>query len=413
MKRLATVWVLMLMVFGFTSCEDKNNDMVLTEPKTIELVPGSDIIISGSNRFGIELFTRVALTENQNFTLSPLSASVALTMLLNGAGGETLSQMQSALGYPAQADRATINRAYKSLAGQLLNADPSVVLGLANAMFYRQDFQVKQNFVHTLQMDFDATVRGLDFRQQAAIDAINRWASESTKGKIPTVVESISDETMLFLMNALFFQGNWTHSFNRAATANRSFFVNPQTPIQVPTMKGRFSVRSFSNEMLHAVELPYGRGNFSMVVVLPMQRDIRSLLNTFTPERWMQITSALDAQQASPTIDVYLPRFQFAYRKTLNSQLKAMGMTHAFDSNRANLTGISDIRDLFVHSVRQDTHITVNEEGTTAAAVTTVEVGITSVGPLPFVANKPFLFFIRERTTNTLLFAGQVLNPLE
>ena len=98
MKRLATVWVLMLMVFVYTSCEDKNNDMVLTEPKTIELVPGSDVIISGSNRFGIELFTRVALTENQNFTLSPLSASVALTMLLNGAGGETLSQMQSVLG---------------------------------------------------------------------------------------------------------------------------------------------------------------------------------------------------------------------------------------------------------------------------------------------------------------------------
>lgn len=398
---------------GFTGCENNRMEEMPDMPKTIELTPASEHVIAGTNGFGIDLFTRVAQVENKNMALSPLSASAALTMLLNGTADATFDQLRSVLGYPENMKLGEINSAYKNLVTQLLVADPVVELTLANAVFYRQNFGVKQNFVSTMKSDFGANVEGLDFASQAAVNRINQWASDNTRGKIPNVIESISDEMRLFLMNAVYFKGNWTTTFNLADTRDHPFFLTPQKTVQVPTMSGEFAVRSVLNDHFHAVELPYGRGNFSMVLVVPHNQELRAFLGQFSPAAWDSITSALDAQKSGSRIKVYLPRFQFAYRTSLNEYLRAMGMVNAFDPHLANLSGIADVRDLFVHFVNQNTHIQVNEEGTTAAAVTTIGIGVTSVGPPPFAADRPFLFFIRERTTNTLMFAGAVFNPLE
>ena len=412
---MKNIVLLAVIVFfpGFTGCENNRMEVMPDTPKTFELTPASELVIASTNGFGIELFTKVAQAENKNMALSPLSASAALTMLLNGTADATFDQLRSVLGYPETMNLRDINRAYKSLVTQLLVADPVVELTLANAVFYRQNFGVKQNFVSTMQSDFDANIEGLDFANQSAVNRINQWASDNTKGKIPMVIESISDEMRLFLMNALYFKGNWTNTFNTADTRDLPFFLTPQNSVQVPTMSGEFAVRSVLNDRFHAVELPYGRGNFSMVLVVPHNLELRTFLGQFTPAAWDTITSALDSQKSGSRIKVYLPRFQFAYRKTLNQYLSAMGMVNAFDPLLANLSGIADVRDLFVHFVNQNTHIQVNEEGTTAAAVTTIGIGVTSVGPPPFAADRPFLFFIRERTTNTLMFAGAVFNPLQ
>jgi len=412
---MKNIVLLAVIVFfsGFTGCENNRMEVMPDTPKTFELTPASELVIAGTNGFGIELFTKVAQAENKNMALSPLSASAALTMLLNGTADATFDQLRSVLGYPETMNLRDINRAYKSLVTQLLVADPVVELTLANAVFYRQNFGVKQNFVSTMQSDFDANIEGLDFANQSAVNRINQWASDNTKGKIPMVIESISDEMRLFLMNALYFKGNWTNTFNTADTRDLPFFLTPQNTVQVPTMSGEFAVRSVLNDRFHAVELPYGRGNFSMVLVVPHNQELRTFLGQFSPATWDTITSSLDAQKSGSRIKVYLPRFQFAYRKTLNQYLSAMGMVNAFDPLLANLSGIADVRDLFVHFVNQNTHIQVNEEGTTAAAVTTIGIGVTSVGPPPFAADRPFLFFIRERTTNTLMFAGAVFNPLQ
>ncbi|HSV88527.1 MAG TPA: serpin family protein [Bacteroidales bacterium] len=413
MKNFHLLFFTFILSTSFTGCENNKIEEQPMTPKTIELTPASEMVISGSNRFGIDLFTRVALDETRNLTLSPLSASAALTMLLNGTSGETFSQLSTALGYPETMSIEEINLAYKSLVSQLLAADPVVELALANAMFYRQDFHVKRNFVQAMESDFDATIKGLDFTQQSAVDAINKWASDNTKGKIPRVIDNIDPLMRLFLMNALYFKGNWINAFDKSQTSNMPFFLNDNSMIEVPTMSGKFMVRSIFNDRYHAVELPYGRGNFSMIVVVPQNQDLKSFLRYFTPSTWDLITSAIDAQKAETSIEIYLPRFQYDFNKTLNQPLKDMGIINAFDPNLADLSGISDVRDLFVHFVNQNTHIEVNEEGTTAAAVTTIGIGVTSVGPPPFAANRPFLFFIRERTTNTLMFAGQVLNPLD
>jgi len=412
---MKNIVLLAVIVFfsGFTGCENNRMEVMPDTPKTFELTPASELVIAGTNGFGIELFTKVAQAENKNMALSPLSASAALTMLLNGTADATFDQLRSVLGYPETMNLRDINRAYKSLVTQLLVADPVVELTLANAVFYRRNFGVKQNFVSTMQSDFDANIEGLDFANQSAVNRINQWASDNTKGKIPMVIESISDEMRLFLMNALYFKGNWTNTFNTADTRDLPFFLTPQNTVQVPTMSGEFAVRSVLNDRFHAVELPYGRGNFSMVLVVPHNQELRTFLGQFSPATWDTITSSLDAQKSGSRIKVYLPRFQFAYRKTLNQYLSAMGMVNAFDPLLANLSGIADVRDLFVHFVNQNTHIQVNEEGTTAAAVTTIGIGVTSVGPPPFAADRPFLFFIRERTTNTLMFAGAVFNPLQ
>jgi serpin B len=159
-----------------------------------------------------------------------------------------------------------------------------------------------------------------------------------------------------------------------------------------------------------ALEMPYGRKNFSMVLIVP-NNNLSDFYQSFDINTWNEITSTFDQMNSWNETMVQLPKFKFDYEKKLNDQLIAMGMVDAFSPMAADLSGISDA-DIFVSFVKQNTFVEVNEEGTEAAAVTTIGIELTSVGPY-FVVDKPFIFAIRERTTNTLLFIGGVTNPVE
>lgn len=365
-------------------------------------------LIAQSNHFGVDLFREVAADETENLMLSPLSASVALTMLLNGTSGETFTQIRDLLGYSPTADLASINESYRSLTQQLLNVDREVTLTLANAMFYREGFGVKTPYLNTLRTAFDAEISGLNFNAPSAVTTINSWASSKTNGRIPQVIDRITQETVLFLMNALYFKGEWTTPFEEAKTASRPFALENDTYVNVPTMEGRVDSRQFSTGTYRAIELPYGRRNFSMVVLVPNE-SLNTFLPRFTPALWDEISSGLGQEDTWTSTLVRLPRFSFSYERTLNTVLQRLGMTDAFSAARADLSRISDER-LYVSFVKQNTFVEVNEEGTEAAAVTTIGIEVTSL-PMGFFVDKPFLFLIRERTSNTLLFVGQVVNP--
>jgi len=393
-----------------STCEKQPGEPDLT-PKSFTLTDAAPQAIQSSNEFGIELFKKVAETDNQNLMLSPLSASTALTMLLNGCGGDTYTQLQGTLNYPAGMTIGDINEAYKSLVDQLLKADPKVKLALANAIFYRNGFVVKPPFLATMSNDYKATVEGLDFKAPSALTTINKWANDNTAGKIPKVLDQISGDAVMFIMNALYFKGDWSYQFDKSETQNRPFHPDGSSTVNVSTMKSEVGTRVYNGSNYRAVEMPYGRTNFTMVVIVPAE-TLGSFYASLTPQVWDEITSGLDEKDEFGKLIVYMPKFKFSYEKYLNDQLKSLGMIDAFIDGQADLSGISDL-PIFVDFVKQNTFVEVDEVGTEAAAVTTIGINLTSMPAEPpqFVIDKSFVFAIRERTTNTLLFIGQVINP--
>ena len=384
------------------------------EPAKIELSPLANDLVAQSNAFGVGLFAQVAAEDDGNLMLSPLSASVALTMLLNGADGDTYGQIHEMLGYAPEADLGAINASYRSLRDQLLAADPEVAFTLANAAFtnsrYTAGAPFKAPFLDAMRTGFDARITDLDFLAPASLGTINGWASENTNGRIPTVMTELDPDLVLLLMNALYFKGDWSTPFEEDLTAPGDFHLASGSTIQVPTMTGRVDGLTVQGDGYSALELPYGRRNFSMVVVMPDEAPLADFAAELSAGLWADATTRLDAQEAWAKVDVRLPRFSFSYEKTLNDQLQALGMTDAFTPGVADLSRMSDDPSLIVSFVKQNTFLKVDEEGTEAAAITTVGVTTTSLGP-KFFADRPFVFAIRERTTNTLLFIGQVANP--
>jgi len=402
MKNHKFLWgALIFSAIAFSACSKEE-----IKPTKFNLPEKASAVISAGNEFGINLFRETAKDESGNMMLSPYSASAALTMLLNGCKANTYQQIADMLDYPGLTP-AQINEVYHQLTTQLLAADSDVKLAIANAVFYHQLFTVKPPFINTLQTDFGAHVEALDFRSQAALNTINQWASDNTNGKIPKVLNEISPEAVMFLMNALYFKGQWTYKFDKDKTAPGLFTLDNGSSKEVLFMHGKFPVKSLSGETYHALELSYGRGNFVMDIVVP-EGKISPFLESLSAEMWNQITSGFDQMQASELM-VMVPRFSFSYEKILNDQLKALGMEDAFSPELADLSGISD-EDIFVSFVKQNTFVDVNEEGTEAAAVTTIGIELTST-PDFFAVDKPFIFAIREQSTNTLLFIGKVVAP--
>jgi serpin B len=306
-----------------------------------------------------------------------------------------------------------INEAYKSLVGQLLKVDPKVQLALANAIFYRNGFDVKQPFLATMSDDYKANVKALDFAAPSALSTINKWASDNTKGKIPEVLNQISEDAVMFIMNALYFNGDWSYQFDKSMTQELPFHPDGGTTVNVPTMMSEVGSKLAGGNGFRAIEMPYGQTNFTMVVIVP-DESLSALYPSFTHQVWDKLCSDLDERQEFGKTNVTMPKFKFSYEKYLNNQLKSMGMIDAFSSTDADLSGISNSQ-IFVSFVKQNTFVEVDEKGTEAAAVTTIGINLTSAGPhsSQFNIDKSFIFAIRERTTNTLLFIGQVINPQE
>lgn len=413
MKTKIAIFLFVWLV-SMASCQSSNDsDMENREPKSFELPDYATEVLTSNNNFGVSLFAEVATKVQSNLMLSPLSASIALNMALNAADGNTYTQMRDMLGH-SNLSSEEINALYKTLVEQLLTADDKVTLNLANALFYKNEFAINTSYKSTIKNDFMADVEGLDFNDVAkALSRINGWASDQTNGKIDQVLTDISGDAVMFLMNAIYFKGDWTQQFEKNDTQDMPFTLNNGENVDVPTMVGEIPLRRYFGNEFSAYELSYGRDNFVMDLILPNE-SLPELLSTFDAAMYNVMTATLDQQEDKVGYNVLLPKFTFSYEKKLNESLQALGMLDAFSATSADFSKLSDV-PTFISFVKQNTFVDVNEEGTEAAAVTTIGFETTSAGGgIPTVHfDKPFLFVIRERTTNTLLFAGTVFNPLE
>ena len=382
-------------------------------PRALSL--SEELVINAGNDFAFRFLDEVyGSAPESNLFLSPLSASMALGMTANGASGNTFQEMQSTLGF-AGMTLNQINEGYRDLIDLLRTLDSSVELGIGNSIWYRDWFPVKGDFLQRTEDYFGAEVAELDFSDPGAPGIINAWVSEETEGKIQEIVDSpISPLTVMFLINAIYFKGSWTQRFDAAKTTSADFFSIDGTTGTVPLMEVEEDFLYGETETYQAVDLPYGGKAFSMTVVLPKPgHTVEDLVSSLTPSAWAQMVDGLHGTPGT----VYLPRFRMEWESVLNGTLQAMGMTDAFDPSLADFSGMADLAQQFqlhISKVKQKAFVDVNEEGTEAAAVTSVEMSLTSV-PMPFTlrADRPFLFVIREKFSETILFAGIFVEPAE
>ncbi len=370
-------------------------------------------LIASDNSFGIKLFSAVSAAEGAtNIFISPLSVSMALGMTLNGAAGETYTAMHETLELAGLTEEE-INQAYRSLIDLLTNLDPKVVFEIANSIWYRDTFPIEQSFVDVNQTYFDAEVRGLDFSLPEAADIINAWVDGQTQGRITEIVDSPIDAvTMMYLINAIYFKGDWTYRFKESATEDRPFTLADGSTRQVPMMfLEDVTLAEGNGENYQAVDLAYGDSLFTMTIIVPdAGMDIEAFIADFDSDEWARLSGAWRREKFGL---FGMPKFTLEYEIRLNDVLKALGMEIAFDDYLADFTRMyveEDQPNLFISEVKHKTFINVDEKGTEAAAVTSVEVGYRS-GPESMIVDRPFLFIIRERFTGTILFIGKMMDP--
>lgn len=407
MKYLISILCFTLLLFA---CNKTENEAPVTN------IPNSEksaTIVAADNQFGFELFKKInaSLAEPKNVMISPMSVSLALVMLYNGAEGETKAQMQEML-HKSGLSPDDLNQSYKDLVAALVSHDPKVALSIANAIYYRNTFNVKNSFITTNQNYYQAEVRGLDFSKEAeTLQTINDWVKTNTNGKIDKIIEQVKPETIMYLLNAIYFNGEWTYRFDPKKTYDMPFTKEDKATIQVPTMMIENPFNYFKSNNFQLLEMPYGSGKYSMLIFLPQEgkstNDVISLLSPESVTGWL-------GQMNEVKKEVYLPKFEFKFSNSLVDELTALGMTDAFDDGKANLSGISEEAQLVVSEVMHKTYIKVDERGTEAAAVTGITIDVTSVGPdNSFRADHPFVFAIREKDTQAILFIGKVMNPLQ
>lgn len=405
MKRLLFLLCINLM---FLSCTKTENEAPVT---TIPNSEKSATIVAADNQFGFELFNKInaSMDEPKNTMISPMSVSLALAMLYNGAEGQTKEQMQQML-RKAGLTPDDLNQSYKDLVAALVSHDPKVALSIANAIYYRNTFSVKNSFITTNQNYYQAEVQGLDFSKEAeTLQTVNDWVKTNTNGKIDKIIDQVRSETIMYLLNAIYFNGEWTYRFDPKKTYDMPFKKEDNATVQVPMMMIENPFNYLRNNDFQLLEMPYGSGKYSMLIFLPQQgkttNDVISMLNPESVAGWL-------SQMSEVKKEVYLPKFEFRFSKSLVDVLKALGMSDAFNGSKSNLSGISEEDHLVVSEVMHKTYIKVDERGTEAAAVTGITIDVTSVGPdNSFRADHPFVFAIREKDTKAILFIGKVMDP--
>jgi serpin B len=362
-----------------------------------------------STTFGLRLLQEILATEAvPNVMISPVSASVALGMALNGANGETFEAMRAVLDYAAMSSD-DINAAYRGLLAQLRARDRKVEFKLANSVWHERSFAVEKPFLDVVKETFAAEVTGLDFSSPASVSTINDWAARSTGNRIRQLLDRIDRLDWLFLINAVYFKAPWTQPFEPRATAPRAFVTLAGATVNAPTMTQDAALRHFTADGVQAVELLYADSAYSMVIIAPDRKEtpLAALVQRLTTEQW----DSWMKRFAPGRIMLFLPKFRFAYGVQMKQPLSRMGMAVAFQPGMADFGRINPMqRDLHISSVIQKSFLDVHELGTEAAAVTAVTIGVTSLPPtLSF--DRPFLFAIRERSTGTVLFVGRIGDP--
>ena len=381
----------------------------------------SEEIARANNDLGMKIFSRLAAGEaGKNMMISPLSISIAMAMVTNGATGENLDEMKEVLGF-GEMELPDVNEQFSQLILSLVEADKDMVLEIANSVWMDDAFapDVKQDFIDVLTEFYDAAFFTEDFQDTATVGKINSWVSEKTHEKIDKIIEEIGPNAVMYLINAIYFKAAWTTSFDKESTYEGAFTLSDGSEGKADYMAFGYDqekpeLYGYSSEWgnengYSVVRIPYGRDVFAFYGIVP-NYDNKTNIDDFIA---LIAENGLDAYfsqlKKQDDFELRLPKFKFKYEKMLVDVFKELGMKKAFEEG--SLLNIADDPYApFISNIFHKTFVEVNEEGTEAAAVTAVEVGNEAM-PDGFYATRPFVFVIRDDRTKSVLFIGKVENP--
>ncbi|MGQ9779164.1 MAG: serpin family protein [Bacillota bacterium] len=373
------------------------------------LVQGETGLAAGNNAFAFALYRELAKEEG-NLFFSPYSLFSALAMTYAGARSETARQMAAVLHLELTGEE--LHRAFAALMEDLGSGDGKNELYLANALWGQRGYPFRPEFLATIEKYYRGGFTEVDYvekkNREEARQAINRWTEERTAGKIKELIKPniLTALTRLVLTNAVYFKGQWASRFDRAETKAMAFRFPGGKKAEVLMMRQRAKFNYAEDGRTQVLEMPYAGERFSMVIILPRDEDGLGALEKNLTAEW--ITAVL-GRLKPVEIEVFLPRFKVESAFILNEKLEALGMVDAFDAAKADFTGITPKRGLYITHAVHKAYVEVDEEGTEAAAATGIVMGRSI--HLVFRADHPFLFFIRDRRSGCVLFWGRLVDP--
>ncbi|XP_071855280.1 leukocyte elastase inhibitor-like [Apostichopus japonicus] len=366
------------------------------------------------NEFSWELYGNIGKDPSKNLFFSPYSIMAALTMTFAGASSNTAKQMSQVLRID-QFKGNDVHSAFQELNDLILSPNALFTLKSANRLYGQKDYTFLESFLKTTKVHYQAELMPIDFKRDAEIarTEINSWVSEQTNNKIkdliaPGVLDSL---TVLVLVNAVYFKGNWLSQFDPESTSLQPFHASSSESIPVDMMYQEGSFDYFEDKDLkcQVLSLPYVGNTLRMVIILP---DLPNNLSNLESKINMQVITSWVKRSRKQKVGVSFPRFKLEESFDLNDHLTLMGMSDVFNVSKADLSGITESEDLYVSKVIHKAFVEVNEEGTEAAAATAASIVVLCIEHIPaFKADRPFIFYISDTSSGSILFLGRLVNP--
>jgi len=395
----------------------KSNVQRETKPS----VPTDDItkLVDGNNAFALDLYQSLR-SKDGNLIYSPYSISLALAMTYAGARGETESQMASALHFDLP--QAQLHPAFNALDlalaqhGQAQSKDQPLKLNIANAVWAEKTYPFLQNYLDLIALNYGAGIRLADFINQyePARNEINNWVSDQTNKKINNLLApgTLNPDTRMVLVNAIYFKADWENQFDPNNTSDSLFHLLDGSTSHVKMMNDEhLTIPYTKGDGYQAIELAYVGDTAAMDVIVPDEGNFKQFESALNAQKLNEILGNM--QPASVALG--LPKFTFTQDFSVSSTLKTLGMSDAFDPNKADFSGMTGNHDLFISDVIHKAFVAVDEKGTEAAAATAVMMQATSImmTDVNLTIDRPFIFIIRDTTSGQILFVGRVLNPAQ
>jgi serine protease inhibitor len=414
MKTNLFLSIVIASVLMMTSCSSSDNAGTTTEiQKTekplirINLTSEQQQYVCKTNDFAFHLTATVGKSADKYVLLSPLSAAYVLGMLENGASGNTRSQITSVLGFGGN-DDAAVNDYFNRLLTGAPKVDEDVKICIANAIIADHKFPLNADFVNTVSNAYQANLKNMNFAADDVVGEVNNWASDHTNGMIKNILDRVSDDACMYAMNAIYFKGTWKDEFDEKKTQRETFTAEDGSKTNVDMMHRADYLLYASNDNYSIVELPYGNGGYRMMLLLPADgKSLNDVLTSLDGTNWRE---TLDNMR-DYDVDLKVPKFSMEYKITMNDALQTLGITDAFDENKADFTRMSN-RSSYLSRVIQKCRMDVDEKGSEAAAVTVAEMMDSAcpreeiLSKATFHANRPFIYLITDNMTGIIYFIG-------
>lgn len=424
MKTIRIILPLLILSMTFSACGPRPQGQASVAKSNLQRVAAPDVptndlttLVNDDNAFAFNLYQSL-LSKDGNLVLSPYSISLALAMTYAGARGETESQMAKALHFSLSQER--LHPAFNQLDMNLTQESQTtskdqqpLQLNIANAVWAEQTYPFLQAYLDLIAQNYGAGIHLADFINQfeQARMEINNWVSDQTKEKIQNLIPNgaLNANTRMVLVNAIYFKADWQEQFDPNNTTDAPFHLLDGSQVQVKTMSDTLHVPYVKGNGYQAVELPYQGNSAAMDILVPDEGNFDQFESTMDFQKMNEVLSSVQ----NTAVMLSLPKLTFNSEFNLSHQLAALGMPDAFDGNKADFSGMTGEKDLFVSDVVHKADISVDEKGTEAAAATGVIMEATSamVTQVNLKIDRPFLFVIRDLKSGQILFMGRVLNP--